>query len=514
MHQVTPSSPPRGLWVWALALCLWAAPALADPGEGSILWRFPGDYGPDVREAVAEAAKGSATQQHLITETQLDAWIDQLPPAKFDNLGCLDDSARCETPLGEIGRQLGLSARVDAAVTRDEQSGAFVMKLVRTPAAGGAPQTFTVRGDDLPTVAQKALKKLGGFFAQVEVKVTPETAEIWAGEQRLGQGSGVYELPVGDHTLRATAPGHIEASQPATLKSDKVVAVVFTLRGEGGRVKLAYTPAHAVVYLGKDVFAEKPGEYPMKPGTHVLRIQADGYQPHEVTAKVAEGQRTPVKVDLVAKSGFLEGFLPPPDPVTTAHPYYVRLGLRGLTMLDGDFDVGGDRLELSRLDESVTFTGLELGVGWRGETLMIEPLSLMYAGGGGPSNGRLSGGDEATLNDLSRWVIKPAWVGVRRPTGPFEPYALAGLVLSFESFEIEGTDPDAAGPATAPKDTSAGRTTLTLGMELGVRYHITEDWFAATALEMEWWPGDRLTMSYMLGGGFAFDWPGGWPKWW
>lgn len=502
---------PRALIL--ILLGLWALPAVADSSKGPILWRFPGDYGPDLQSAVASAAKASAAEAHLITDAQIDAWLEALPPPDFSKLGCLDDSARCEAVSQGVAASLGLGARMEATATRDPTSGRFQVKLVRAPADGGAPQIVEVEDASLEGAARQILQRLGGFFGELTVKVAPAEAEIFAGDKKLGVGDGTHELPVGEHVIRARAPGYAEATQPVSVKASGATPVIFTLRATGGTVTLIYTPAHAVVRLGQKEFAQKPGRYELAPGEHVLRIEASGYRPHEVTAKVAAGRNTPVKVDLVAEDGPLD-FLPPAHSDTTKHDHYLRLGVRGLTLTSGDFDASGDDVELTRLNEAVRFTGLELGAGWRGETLMVEPLSIMYAGGGGPANARLANGTEVKVDNLSRWVFKPAWVGVRHPTGRFEPYALGGLVLSFESFDIETPDPDGAGLAQAQTDDGGGRTTLTLGLEIGTRLHITDEWFATGGVEVEWWPGDLPTLSFVVGGGFAFDWPQEWPRWW
>lgn len=488
------------------------AEGAADAKISPILWRFPGDYGPDLREAIAEAAEDANTRQHLIHEAQIDAWLDGLPRDSFRDLGCLDDSARCEQPQRAVGHRLGLSAIVQATLKR-EDSGQFSLTLKRTPASGGAPQTYTLSGGDLPTVARKALKQLGGFFGAVAVQITPEQAEIYSGDQRLGVGPGTYELPVGDHTLRATAPGYAEASEKITVGADGPTPLVLTLRATGGTVVLNYSPGHAVVYTGGAVFAKKPGVYTLPPGEHVLRIEARGYRPHEVTAQIAAGQKTPIKISLKADESLFAN-LPPADPITTARPYYVRAGYRGLTVTRGDYDVGGDDLELTRIGEAITMNGFEVGVGWRGDLLIIEPLTLTYAGRGGPTDASLSRGGTGTVDDFSRLLVRPAWVGVQRPIGALVPYALGGLILGFESFEIRGEDPDGDGPLAAPSDDDAGRISLTLGLEMGLRYQITEAWFVDSGLEMAWWPGDQPTFSFLLGGGFAFNWPEEWPRWW
>jgi hypothetical protein len=40
---------------------------------------------------------------------------------------------------------------------------------------------------------------------------------------------------------------------------------------------------------------------------------------------------------------------------------------------------------------------------------------------------------------------------------------------------------------------------------MGLRYSVTEAWYAGSGIQMDYWPGNRASVAWTVNGGFAFD---------
>ncbi len=481
---------------WLLLVFLAAPPEV-------VLWHFPGPRGDALRQALVAAGAAEMPGQRLDEA----AIAEHLRAAKWPaSLGCLEDGAPCDDAAQAGLALVGAAARLDASADRDGEG--FRVTLTRVPAGAGAPVTFEGRGATLEAAATTALTAMRGTSI-LEVAVTPPEAQLFLDGQPLGQGPGRYPVAPGEHTIRAEAPAHVTAEETVRVLADRAAEVALTLQAANGKLVLDVAPKHAKATLDGVPVAHGTGAFDVLAGKHALHVEAEGYDTHDETIEVPPGGRLQVKVELGAPRSGLLSDLPPPHPDTLAHGYYARGGLRLGGIASGSVDAGrGSGTTRSDVDEfadAQPLVGVDVALGWRGRIMMVEALGITLGASPGEVDATLERVTvDGTAEDLSRVVIRPAWVGARYPIERFEPYVLGGLELVLESFDITP-------PADRPRWSKGeiDHRIFLIGLEIGTRYQFTSDWFGTAALGFDFLPGERGSAALILGVGYALQLPEG-----
>ena len=474
--------------------------ALALPASARTLWHFPGPQGPELQAAAAKAASGTAPGLHLITDAEIATYLSarEIPNA----LGCLDDTTTCEDPRIDALRILGLTARVD--VTAAQEADGHRVTLTINEVGAKAPKVLQGQGDTLAGAMSAAFAQLAGQ-GTLRVTVQPADAKVFIDDVEVRQGSGDVVVSPGSHRVRVERAGQRALEQPFTIKKGQIVTASFEMASADGELVLSVVPKDARVFIDGAHVADISAPIPLPPGEHLLRFEADGHDPLERKLVVKTGVRSTLKVGLQESLTAWQDKLRTPHPDTIAYPAYVRAGLRFTSVFDGPVDVAvgrrDERIEVISQDDSLGVLGLEIGAGWRGRYLAIDALTLSYEAGGGtrslttkPEN---TADDEVGIENMSRLSLRPAWFGLRYPAWRLDPYVMGGAVLAFQSFEVVRGDTRRTASTRAFK----------LGLEAGVRFQISPRWFASGRGIFDFWFEERTTAAFVLGVGYALDFP-------
>lgn len=455
----------------------------------AIVWRFPGPEGEALRAAAVALQKTGALIGHLLEDEALNARL--ATAALPDALGCFEDDGACEDPRQVVLKLAGLTARVDATQGVGDNDSRIVTLRILPADPNQTARDYIGQGASVEAALSDAIGAMQGQ-GTLEVTVTPNDARIYLGDRPLGTGSGRYPVPPGTHEIRAEADGFMPLVQPIEVNAGMIVPINFIMGSSYGELTLKLEPKDARATLdGKPLLAGMKA-HPLAPGEYVLRVEADGRVPHEQTVVIKPSTLLTLTIGLPEEQRDFWSRFKTPHPDTLAYPFYVRGDLRFVSIADGPLDVEG----IDNVDDSVGLVGLSVGVGYRGRVFILEALNLNYAGGGGRTP--VDGSDRLMIDELGRWTIRPGWVGLRYPTWRLEPYALAGLELTFEDFTIE----DGAGNRTETK------TDLLLGFEIGLRAQILPEWFLSASGVVDFAPGARTGAAFVMGVGYAFDMPG------
>ncbi len=454
-----------------------------------LLWQFP-ERGSLVQGAIKEALKEQPG--HLLDEASLEKHLKELSWPK--HLGCLDDSSRCANTKSMVRAALGLSG-----VMKVSQKGRQV--TLQLLPLKGKTQRWTGKGVSPEEAARAAV---GAYLGQgrLILKLKPKGAHAELKGVAL-EGPGPWSLAPGHHALRVSAKGHQTLETQVEIIAQKNSLLSLELKRSEGLLELNLKPPKARVLID-DLPISKPGEpLPLEPGSYTLRFEAKGYEPHEHKVVIKHGTRLALSIALVPALPAWRKALSKPHPDTKAFPGYLRTGLSysslGLGDLEAEKGRGEDRVSLSQQEESISLLGLELGIGWRWkEFWLIEPLLLRFQGGGAQVDAELKDDIPATMDGLSQTQLHLGRMGIRYPAWKLVPYALAGIVLSFQDFELEPSNGEPL---------SMEHTEFHLGFELGVRYHHDEHWFASAAFDLDLWFGARSLSTFILGGGYALEVP-------
>ncbi len=469
---------------------LLVASLLAPPTPGdAAVWRFPDPYAPQLRAALVEARGGSLTG-HLITDAELDAFLAAARP-EGAALGCVDDRAQCPDSTRAALQALGLSRRIDATATRTETG--WRVTFTQTSVGDAAPAPFTGEGDTVSDAVKQALSGLTGQ-GSVRVVVVPEGARLLLDGEAWGTGSGTYPARPGAHVLRAELEGRRAVEIPLTVARGRVTATSVELPVAFGKLVFAVEPADATVLLDGRPYAPGPATE-LAPGDHTLEVSAPGHEPakHTFTLKPATQMDLSLKLQPARTDWWMRFETPHED--TLRHVWLARADLRFVSLGGGSLTRNRDPVNLNEQSESIGLTGLGFTLTWRSRLLIVDALSLDFAGGAGPAKASFDDGD-GEIRDYFRTTLRPAWFGVRYPMWRVEPYAVGGPLLAFDSFDAVNVTGDTE---------SFDGTAFGLGIQLGARFFFTPDWFAHTAFDTTFWFGERATAAFVIGGGYAFD---------
>ena len=488
----------RACW-FALVLLAASAAAAEERAARPYLWRFDGGHGPDIRAAIDKSERLSTTL-HLTDPLLVANHLEQrrLPQA----LGCLDDSTECADPVRAGLDLLGTAGRIDASAKREGDE-AWLVTFVVTPAGDLINERlFEGRGESLDAATLDAIVRLENQ-GTLAVTVDPPDAVLFVNGQPIGRGSGQYTVGGGKHTLRAEADKRVPVEESVIIVAADTTSIDLKLPVAYGTLELLYLPEHAQSHLDDKPLGTGPGQFKVIEGRHKVRLFADGFKDHRQTVRVKRDETTRVDVTLKAVALPLVDKLKAPHPDTSARHFYVRAGLRTMSVGSGDIDMSGgegpDAFALDSIDSidgSVDLVGVDGSVGWRGDALTVEALGATVAVGGDPTEATFDRSRIGSVDDLSRLVVRGARIGVRYPRWRFDPYLSAGPMYVFESFEFDRPRQQTA---------SFDRSFFVLGAEGGLRYQTDQNWFMGWSGELSFWPGRRLSLAFQFGAGYAFD---------
>jgi hypothetical protein len=151
--------------------------------------------------------------------------------------------------------------------------------------------------------------KLARIDPALEITVDVEGAKVFLDGKQVGEGRRVLvdPAPPGSHELRVEAEPYGSWSSKVTLQRGTVTPVEVAMRGNVAALEIRSDPAGARVWLdGKDAGSTPVTLEPLSPGSHSLRIRAEGRSEFLQTVVVEQGRRAAVDTMLVEEGGSLD----------------------------------------------------------------------------------------------------------------------------------------------------------------------------------------------------------------
>lgn len=151
----------------------------------------------------------------------------------------------------------------------------------------------------------EASRSLEPVFGTLELGLSPESARVTAramdGSEVVVAGSDRLRVPVGRHSLRIEAPGHVTAEREVTITETPTrlrIALAPTPE-RVGRVLVDTGAVTARVLVDGAPRTLTPARLSLDVGVHTLRVEADGYRPWEGEVDIAEERARYVDLVLV-----------------------------------------------------------------------------------------------------------------------------------------------------------------------------------------------------------------------
>lgn len=152
--------------------------------------------------------------------------------------------------------------------------------------------------DDLIAQAEAELRKTHG---KLVVSVLPTTADLWLDEatpERRLTRSTVW-VRSGSCAVIARAPGHVEARAPVVVRPGVVNEVSIRLVAEKANLEVRSRTPGCRVRVDDQDLGGTPARATLDPGSHVVRAEAEGFNPFEQRVVLGAGESLVVHADLV-----------------------------------------------------------------------------------------------------------------------------------------------------------------------------------------------------------------------
>lgn len=142
----------------------------------------------------------------------------------------------------------------------------------------------------------------------LEVRVDVDSASIFLDGKQVGSGKRVVvdPAPAGVHELRVTAPEFNDWTGKVTLRPGALTPVEVALRGSLGVLVVKSDPPARVLLDGRD-HGESPVTIdPVQPGSHGLKVTADGHSTVLQAIVIDPGKTAAVEIKLVPEGGTVD----------------------------------------------------------------------------------------------------------------------------------------------------------------------------------------------------------------
>ena len=183
------------------------------------------------------------------------------------------------------------------------QSGSHALRVERD-AFSTFEDTITLAPDTTLELSVKLVRQAPGL----EVRVDVESATVFLDGKQVGAGRRVLvdPAPPGTHELRVTAPEFNDWRGKVTLRPGQLTPVEVALRGSLGLLVVRSEPAARVLLDGRD-HGQTPARIdPVQPGSHGLKISAEGLSTVLQAVVIEPGKTATVEVKLVPEAGAVE----------------------------------------------------------------------------------------------------------------------------------------------------------------------------------------------------------------
>jgi hypothetical protein len=268
------ASPPPSAKTEAAAQTLWLVQPLY-PGQDALVKR--------AEEGIGALLPKELQGQHLIGREALASHLK----GKQGELACASGEAKCREPLEAYLESLGLERVVLVQVGQDDAGYRFRAISMR-PATGARAQGETAN-PAFEKARAGALVKFLSINAVVDAVTVPAGATVYLDGVKVGTTPMSTEVLPGEHTLRFELASHLPKEETRVFGSLEKVKLEAALEKVPARLVVKARPEGAEIRVDGKPVGTDAVDQGIQPGTRVLTLMLDGYEPHEVKAEIAPG---------------------------------------------------------------------------------------------------------------------------------------------------------------------------------------------------------------------------------
>ncbi|QDE69569.1 PEGA domain-containing protein [Myxococcus xanthus] len=253
---------------------LWLVQALY-PGQDALLQR--------TEEGIAALIPQDVQAEQLIGRGALAMHLK----GQGGDLRCVSGEARCREPLEAYLESLGLERVVLVQVGQDDAGYRFRAVSVR-PGTGARGQAETANPAFEKALAGVLVKFLS-LNATVVAETTPAGATVFIDGVKVGSTPFTTEVLPGEHTFRFELASHLPKEETRVMSSRQQVKLDAALEKVPARLVVKAQPEGAEIRVDGQPVGTTAVDQGIQPGTRMVSLTLDGYEPHEVKAEIAPG---------------------------------------------------------------------------------------------------------------------------------------------------------------------------------------------------------------------------------
>jgi hypothetical protein len=186
--------------------------------------------------------------------------------------------------------------------------------LAEFPQALDALEEFN---DKAPAELKARVPKLDELLRDVRSRVATivvsspvEDAEVRLGERFVGTtkaGQVIFRVNAGNQRLVVRREGYFPFEKDLTLTGGKIETIdaKLTTRASSGIIRVTSPVIGAAVSLDGHGIGTVPAESALAPGSHIVLLQREGYEPAQANVVLAAGERKDVDVPMAKRASIL-----------------------------------------------------------------------------------------------------------------------------------------------------------------------------------------------------------------
>lgn len=185
---------------------------------------------------------------------------------------------------------------------------------------------------------RQTMDELEGLVGRVTIRVTPSHARVSFDGKLLTpeQLAQPIRANVGEHRLRAEAPGYASADQVVRIASgDAAKPLNIELRATKGFVEISASDAGAAIAIDGQALAYQRYSGPLEPGTHLVQVYKQGHETFEREILVVLGRTLKLTADIGTgshKDVIVDRPGVPPPPPREQRGWYLIGSLNALSV--------------------------------------------------------------------------------------------------------------------------------------------------------------------------------------
>ncbi len=257
-------------------------------------------------KALDKLMPGEARKDAVIGLREL---AQALKGKRVDELPCFTGEERCADPIDAFVTNLGFQRLVLIQGGQDEAG--FKFRVVSYEPKAGKVMPATAVNVVLEKALLGAVAKVVPAASSLEVKSTPPAASVYIDGVKVGQTPLTTQVLPGERVVKVDLKLHQPIEEVVTIPIRGTASLELKLEKVAARIVITASPPGTQISVDGQALGKDRVDRGIEPGTHTIRLTADGFKAYEQTITVKAEEQFSLDRQL-------EAILVPGAPVVAA----------------------------------------------------------------------------------------------------------------------------------------------------------------------------------------------------